>query len=530
MPAFIDAHLLTILAVILPAVAIAGMVVLRNTYVAKVFALVISLLIFAGSLYLYQQFDGSSAELQFVEKYAWFPTYGISYFVAVDGLSLLLIVLTAMLTPLLILSLWRSQQNLRALLALLMFLTSGMLGSLIAFDLLLFYIFWEIMLIPMYFIIGMWGGKNKLYATTKFFIYTACGSLFMLVAAIALYGLHYQATGVFSANLLELYQLREANSVQYLLFLGFLLAFAIKIPLWPFHTWLPDAHTEAPTAGSVVLAAVLLKLGIYGLMRFAIPLFPYAVIDFAPFLLGFGVVGIIYGALTAWAQQDAKKMIAYSSVSHLGFVVIGTLALSVDGGQLSEVALTGALYQMINHGISTGALFFLIGTIYERCHTRMIADYGGLASSMPIFATMLIIATLGSIGLPGTGGFVGEFYILLGAFKAHPFVAVCASFGVLLGAVYMLSLCRRMLFGKCKNANVSDLNKLEVAYLLPLIVLVILTGIVPELFLHKTKPSLRHLAKNFLSYHLDEAKLEQPSNYSKRYEKPRSKLAFKEQP
>ena len=502
MPAFIDTHLLTVLAVILPAVAICGIALLRNVQAAKVFTLGIALLILAGALYLYQQFDGTSAELQFVEKYSWFPAYGISYFVAVDGLSLLLIVLTALLTPLLILSLWHKQHNLRALLALLMFLTSGMLGSLIAFDLLLFYIFWEIMLIPMYFIIGMWGGKNKIYATTKFFIYTACGSLFMLVAAITLYGLHYQDSGVFSANLLDLYQLRESHSVQYLLFLGFLLAFAIKIPLWPFHTWLPDAHTEAPTVGSVVLAAVLLKLGIYGLMRFAIPLFPYAVIDFAPFLLGCGVIGIIYGALTAWAQQDAKKMIAYSSVSHLGFVVVGTMSLSLSGGQLSEIALTGALYQMINHGISTGALFFLIGTIYERCQTRLIADYGGLASSMPIFATMLIIATLGSIGLPGTGGFVGEFYVLLGAFAAQPFVAVCASFGVLLGAIYMLSLCRRLLFGPCKNKNIPDLSKLEVAYLLPLIVLIVLTGVLPELFLHKTKPSLKHLARNFMTYQL----------------------------
>ena len=502
MPAFIDTYLLTMLALILPAIAVGGIALLRNVQAAKIFTLFISLLIFAGSLYLYQQFDGTSAELQFVEKYRWLPDYGISYFVAVDGLSLLLVVLTAFLTPLLVLSLWHTQQNLRALLALLMFLTSGMLGSLIAFDLLLFYIFWEIMLIPMYFIIGMWGGKNKLYATTKFFIYTASGSLFMLIAAIALYGLHYQELGVFSANLLDLYQLQETSTVQYLLFLGFLLAFAIKIPLWPFHTWLPDAHTEAPTAGSVVLAAVLLKLGIYGLLRFAIPLFPYAVIDFSPFLLGFGVIGIIYGALTAWAQQDAKKMIAYSSVSHLGFVVVGTVSLSLSGGQLSEIALTGALYQMINHGLSTGALFFLIGTIYDRCHTRMIADYGGLASTMPIFATLLIIATLGSIGLPGTGGFIGEFYILLGAFEAQPFVAVCASFGVLLGAIYMLSLCRRLLFGKVKNKDVQDLTKLEVAYLLPLIILIVLTGVLPEVFLHKTKPSLKHLARNFLSYQL----------------------------
>ena len=462
--AFIDSHLITLLAVILPAVGVAGLLGIKNIYFSKIFSLTISILIFGGSLYLYANFDGTTAALQFTEKYAWFPSYGINYFVAVDGLSLLLVVLTAFITPLLILSLWAAQiPNLRLFLALLLFLEGGMLGSLVAFDMVLFYIFWEIMLIPMYFIIGLWGGKNRLYATTKFFIYTACGSLFMLISAITLYVLHYQKTGVFSANLLDLYQLRGLIP-QHFLFLGFLLAFAIKVPVWPFHTWLPDAHTEAPTAGSVVLAAVLLKLGIYGLLRFAIPLFPHAVIDFAPFLLGFGVIGIIYGALTAWAQKDAKKMIAYSSVSHLGFVLIGVLCLSLSGGQLSEIALTGAVYQMINHGISTGALFFLIGTIYERCHTRMIADYGGLASSMPIFATMLIVATLGSIGLPGTGGFVGEFYILIGVFESQPFVAICASFGVLLGAIYMLSLCRRLLFGKSKNTSIKDLNGLEVAY------------------------------------------------------------------
>lgn len=495
-------HLLSTLAVILPNVAVVIMLLFNNKTLAKYLSMAVSLLMLAIALYIYRQFDGTSAELQFVERYQWFPRLGISYFLAIDGLSLLLVMLTTMLMPLLVLSLWRSSlPNLRSLLALLMFLQSGMLGSLLAFDLVLFYIFWEIMLVPMYFIIGLWGGTKRLYATTKFFIYTACGSLLMLLAGITLYTLMYRQLGISSTSILDFYKLTtELGNWQYPLLLGFLLAFAIKVPIWPFHTWLPDAHTEAPTVGSVVLAGILLKLGIYGFLRFALPLFPQAVIDFAPFLLVLGVIGIIYGAFTAWAQQDAKRLVAYSSVSHLGFIVVGIFALRQ--GELSTIALTGAVYQMICHGVSTGALFFLIGVIYQRCHTRQIADYSGLATQMPIFATMLIIATLGSIGLPGTGGFIGEFYILVGTFANQPLVAVCATFGVLLGAIYMLSLCRRMLFGKSNHPEVSDVNRLEIAYLLPLIVLVIIMGVVPEVFLHKIKPSIEHLAKNFRNYQL----------------------------
>ena len=495
-------HLLSTLAVILPSVAVVALLLIKNNTVAKYLSMTVSLLMLAIALHIYQQFDGTSAGLQFVERYEWFPALGISYFLAIDGLSLLLVILTTILMPLLVLSLWRSSlANVRALLALLMFLQCGMLGSLLAFDLVLFYIFWEVMLVPMYFIIGLWGGTNRLYATTKFFIYTACGSLLMLIAGITLYTLMYQRLGVSSTSLLDFYKLAsELGSWQYPLLLGFLLAFAIKVPIWPFHTWLPDAHTEAPTVGSVVLAGILLKLGIYGFLRFALPVFPQAIIDFAPFLLVLGVVGIIYGAFTAWAQQDAKRLVAYSSVSHLGFIVIGIFALRQ--GELSTIALTGAIYQMICHGVSTGALFFLIGVIYQRCHTRQIADYGGLATQMPIFATMLIVATLGSIGLPGTGGFIGEFYILVGTFANQPLVAVCATFGVLLGAIYMLSLCRRLLFGASKHPEVRDVNGLEIAYLLPLIVLVIVMGVVPELFLDKIKPSIEHLAKNFRNYQL----------------------------
>lgn len=497
---FINQHLLTLMALILPLGGALITLSLRPAY-ARIAALISTTLVFMLALHLFYYFDGASADLQYVEQYAWFPEYGISYFVGVDGISILLVLLTAFLFPLLVLSLWHKlQDRLNIYLALLLFLQAGIIGSLVALDLVLFYVFWEVMLIPMYFIIGLWGGKKRLYATMKFFIYTAVGSLWMLLAAIALYVMHFQQTGEFSASLLDLYRLDITGYWQHLLFAGFMLAFAIKVPLFPFHTWLPDAHTEAPTAGSVILAGVLLKLGIYGFLRFAIPLFPAAVHDFAPFLLGFGVIGIIYGALTAWAQKDAKRLVAYSSVSHLGFVVIGSFSLLSTG--LSEIALTGAVYQMINHGISTGALFFLIGAIYERAHTRQIADYGGLAANMPVFAVMLIVATLGSIGLPATGGFVGEFYILLGAFAASPYVAIAATFGVLLGAIYMLSLCRRILFGERKNPDLKDLSALEVAYLLPLILLVVIMGVIPEYFLAKSKPSIAHLANNFRQYRL----------------------------
>jgi NADH-quinone oxidoreductase subunit M len=380
-----------------------------------------------------------------------------------------------------------------------------MLGSLVAFDLVFFYMFWEAMLIPMYFIIGIWGGSNRIYATTKFVIYTVVGSLFMLAAGIALYVMHYQKTGAWSTSLLDLYKTAPLYSTQLWLFAAFAIAFAIKVPMFPFHTWLPDAHTEAPTAGSVILAGVLLKLGTYGILRFAIPLFPDAVETFAPLIMALGVIGIIYGALTAWMQKDAKKMVAYSSVSHLGFVVVGSVALVAGGSQLSVEALTGAVYQMINHGISTGALFFLVGIIYERRHTRLLADFGGLAKSMPWFATMLIIATLSSVGLPGTGGFVGEFLILLGTFQSSPFAGVTAALGVLLGAVYMLTLCRKILFGpldKPENQELEDLTPREFAYVTPLAVLAIVMGIMPGLFLDKVKPSIEHLAKSYKSYRL----------------------------
>lgn len=465
-----------------------------------------ALLAFLGSAHVGWYFDPTTPAMQFVESRAWLPEFGIRYRVGVDGLSLLLIILTTFLTPLILISQWDGTgRRHRVFLGLMMSLETGMLGALVALDLVFFYIFWEAMLIPMYFLIGIWGGPRRIYATTKFVLYTVLGSLLMLAAAIVLYVMHYEQFGTYSTDLLDLYRLRVGGTRELWLFGAFALAFAIKVPVWPFHTWLPDAHVEAPTAGSVVLAGVLLKMGTYGLLRFAIPLFPEATTFFAPFVMGLGVIGIIYGALTAWAQQDMKKLVAYSSVSHLGFVVIGSVALVDD--VLSVEALTGATYQMINHGISTGALFFLVGTIYERRHTRQLADFGGLAGVMPWFATYLIIATLGSVGLPGTGGFVGEFLILLGTFQAQPVAGILATTGVLLGAVYMLTLCRRVLFGPVtsdENKKLKDLTVREHLYLAPLAILVVVMGVWPEAFLGPARASIEHLARNYQRYQLTE--------------------------
>ena len=468
-------------------------------------SLVGSVFTFVASLHLWFHFDPNTADLQFVENYSWLESLGIRYFFAVDGLNLLLVLLTTFLTPCVILSLWNSSQNyIKAFLALLLLLETGMLGALVAFDLVFFYVFWELMLIPMYFIIGIWGGSNRIYATTKFVIYTVVGSLLMLVAAIALYVLHNQEFGFYSTNLLDLYKLRQLGvGTQELLFLAFALAFAIKVPIWPFHTWLPHAHTEAPTSGSVILAGVLLKMGTYGFLRFALPLFPGALVTFSPLLLSLGVIGIIYGALMAWMQEDAKKLVAYSSVSHLGFVVIGSVVILEN--KLSEEALTGALYQMINHGISTGALFFLVGMIYERRHTRNLSEFGGLASSMPLFAICLVIATLGSVGLPGTGGFIGEFLILLGVFNLSPVAGILATSGVVLGAIYMLTMVMKILFGPLdreENRVLKDMSFVEKAYTYPLCGLILFMGIYPNCFLDKTRASVSHLSENLMQYSL----------------------------
>lgn len=504
---FILSHILTLI-IFVPLVFAVPMFFLSCSRTNKLLSLVSSSLVFILSIFVWCKFDASSVDLQFAESYDWVPQFGIRYLVGVDGISLLLLMLTTFLTPLVLLSLPtnkgddHSPSN-KKMFPLLLILESGMLGSILALDFVFFYVFWEAMLIPMYFMIGIWGGSRRLYATTKFVIYTVFGSLLMLVAAIVLYFLHFEAFGTYSTSIMDLYRVDIPAATQMWLFGAFALAFAIKIPIWPFHTWLPDAHVEAPTAGSVILAGVLLKLGTYGFLRFAIPLFPEATFAFAPYLLSLGIIGILYGAFTAWVQEDAKKLVAYSSVSHLGFVVIGMLAF-VDN-ELSVTALTGSVYQMINHGISTGALFFLVGIIYAQRHTRLLKDYGGLAKVVPWFSVFFIVATLGSVGLPGTGGFVGEFYILLGVFQSSPFAAICAATGVLFGAMYMLKLCKELLFGPVtsdENLKLKDCTVTEFIYMTPLAILIILMGVAPNLFLDKVRSSIEYFSQNIYDYEL----------------------------
>lgn len=415
---------------------------------------------------------------------SWIDAISARFSFQVDGISLWIVMLTTFLTPIILIGAKKAvDQRVREFVISMLVLETAMLGALLSTDLLLFYLFWEMMLIPMYLLIGIWGGSNRHYATIKFVVYTVVGSLLMLVGIIWL----YVKAGSFAYK--DILALTLTPVEQIWLFLAFGLAFCIKVPLFPFHTWLPDAHTEAPTAGSVVLAGVLLKMGTYGLLRFAIPLFPEAMGTFSPVILVLSVIGIVYGAFVAFAQGDVKKLVAYSSVSHLGFVMLGIVALN-------QQAVEGAILQMVNHGISTGALFLLVGMVYERTHTRKITDYGGIAAKMPIFTVFFIIVTMSSIGLPGTNGFAGEFLILSGSFlEALPILpwdswnglaAVCAivaTTGVLLGAIYMLSMVRRVFFGPLTNPHNEELNDLtlrEVGVLMPLVILIFAIGFFPK--------------------------------------------------
>ncbi len=452
---------------------------------------------FLLSVHLFLGFDPAKAGFQFVEYAAWLPSYGIHYFVGVDGISLLLVLLTTFLMPLVLLASWTDiTRSVKGFVFFNLFLETGMLGAFVSLNVFQFYLFWEIMLIPMYFIIGIWGGPRRVYAAIKFFLFTMFGSLLMLVAVLVLYLLFFEQYGVLSFDLvpppsavgpalLDTAVPLAGEAVwwktQTWLFLAFALAFGIKVPIVPFHTWLPDAHVEAPTAGSVILAGVLLKMGTYGFVRFALPLFPEASFQFAPLAFGLGLVGILYGALVAMVQSDIKKLVAYSSVAHLGFVMIGMFAFNEEG-------LEGSVLQMVNHGLSTGALFLLVGMLYERRHTRQIADLGGIARPMPVFAAFFGIVTMSSIGLPALNGFVGEFLILLGTFLVSPGVAVAATFGVVLAAAYMLWMYRRVMFGPVEspeNRSLIDLGLREKAILVTILIPIFWIGLYPKTFLRR---------------------------------------------
>jgi len=480
----------------------------ENAKAIRVVTLIFSLIEFVVSLPLFFAFDSTTAAMQFVEDWWWVQAYGISYKLGIDGISLLLVLLTTFLTILCILCSWTAITfRVKEFMISFLFLETGMIGALVALDLILFYVFWEVMLIPMYLLIGVWGDpKRRIYAAVKFFLFTMAGSVLMLVAILTLYFLNQRITGVSTFDVQELYKLGLPVGTQYWLFGAFALAFAIKVPMFPFHTWLPDAHTEAPTAGSVILAGVLLKMGTYGFIRFAIPLFPNAAFDLMPLVSVLAIIGIIYGALVSMMQPDLKRLVAFSSVSHLGYVMLGMFAFNMQGVQ-------GSIYQMLNHGISTGSLFLIVGMVYERRHTRMIADFGGLSKVMPTFAIFFMIVSLSSIGLPGTNGFVGEFLILLGAFQSNIVYGVLAATGVILGAAYMLWMFQRVMFGKItrpENEKLKDLNAREIAILVPMVIVIFLMGIYPKLFFNKMDVSVEKFLKDFKGRVEMKADLPQP--------------------
>ncbi len=474
----------------------------KNAESIKLVGLTTTLLTFVVSLALFAGFDPGVPGFQFQQKVAWIDGLSISYFVGIDGMSLLLIMLTTFLTPLALLATWHSiQVRLKEYVIMILLLEVGMTGVFAALDLFLFYVFWEAMLIPMYFIIGIWGGQERVYAAVKFFLFTLFGSLLMLVAILTLgYLASAEPGGTFTTDLLALYDVAQKTPavLQLWLFLAFALSFSIKVPLFPLHTWLPDAHVQAPTAGSVLLAGVLLKMGTYGFLRFCLPLFPGAAIAMAPYVSVLAIIGIVYGALVAMVQTDIKKLVAYSSVSHLGFVVLGIFSMTEEGIQ-------GAVLQMVNHGLSTGALFMLVGMIYDRAHTRHIADFGGVAKVMPVFATFFMIVTLSSIGLPGLNGFVGEFLILLGSFTSavlHSYVyAAVAASGVIFAAVYMLWMYQRVMLGPVREGGMyhghalKDVSVREILSLVPIVIFIVWIGVYPSTFLKTTAPLAKEVAQ-----------------------------------
>jgi len=476
--------------VVLPAIGalVTALVPRSRTEILRVLGVVVTVATAALTIYLAVQFKVGDGGFQFVSHHVWIKPFGISWKLGVDGISLWLIVLTGVLFPLSLLGA-NVTRDLKSYIAWMLVLEAGCLGTFLALDLFLFFLFFEVVLVPMYFLIGGWGYDNRAYAAIKFFLFTLAGSALMLIGMLALVFLHHKATGVLTFDLVQLADKQAlAATTSRWVFLAFAVAFAVKVPLFPLHTWLPDAHTEAPTAGSVILAGVLLKMGTYGLLRFGLYLFPKAAVDLAPILLTLAVIGITYGAIVATMQKDLKRLVAYSSVAHLGFIVLGTFAFTTQG-------LSGGVLQMVNHGLSTGALFLLVGMIYERRHTRQIDELGGLQKSVPLLAAAFLVVMLSSVGLPGLNGFVGEFLILIGTFVTHRWWAVVGASGVILAAVYLLWAYQRVFHGEPEgeNATMSDLNLRERAVMLPLIAMIVFLGVYPKPVLDRINPSVRQL-------------------------------------
>lgn len=461
-------------------------VVARN---ARNTALLTSLFTFLLSIYMYSGFDTSSAAFQFTETLSWLPGYNIKYAMGVDGISVFFVLLSTFLTPICILASWESiQHRVKEYMIAFLLLETMMVGMFCALDLVLFYIFFEAVLIPMFIIIGVWGGKRRVYASFKFFLYTLLGSVLLLLAILSLYQQFATTDIVVLSSVASI-----PENVQRWLWLAFFASFAVKVPMWPVHTWLPDAHVEAPTAGSVILAGVLLKMGGYGFLRLSLPILPEATVYFTPLVYGLSVIAIVYTSLIALAQEDMKKLIAYSSVAHMGFVTIGIFSLTQQG-------VEGAMFQMLSHGIVSGALFLCVGVVYDRLHTREINRYGGLVKNMPKYAVVFMLMTMASVGLPGTSGFVGEFLVLLGVYKVNTLVAFIAATGVVLGAAYMLFLYRRVVFGELTKPDVrsmKDINAREIAIFAPLVVLVIWMGVYPSSFLAPMAPSIERVLARF---------------------------------
>jgi len=476
-------HLLTLL-IFLPLAGVGIMTFFRNDSQIKQVAFWTAASEFLLSLALYAWFDPATPRMQFAEVGQWIRTPPIRYALGIDGISLWLILLTTLLTPICMIASWTAiRSRVREFMIALLVMETTMVGVFCALDFVLFYVFWEMMLIPMYLIIGVWGGPNRIYAAIKFFLFTLAGSFLLLIAIIVLF-----VQGGHTFDIQSLSTVHYSPTLQAWLFWAFFAAFAVKVPMFPLHTWLPDAHVEAPTAGSVILASVLLKMGAYGFLRFSLPMLPHASYRFTPIILTLSVIAVIYGAYMALAQSDLKKLIAYSSVSHMGFVTLGIFVFNTQG-------VEGAILMMLNHGITTGGLFLCVGLIYERTHSRMIADNGGLAKPMPLYATCLVIFALSSLGLPGTNSFIGEFLVLVGAFLQTKTIAAIATLGIILAAVYLLWMVQRIAFGvpSQKTARLPDLNWCEMASLVPLLILVFWIGVFPNPFLAPMHTSVAHL-------------------------------------